>query len=377
MAKGERKKFKNSRGYQTRINPVRGHARACAPKGPTGRATSNGVKYHIISLMKLWKIIFWTCIVVVIAIGILANIAKRASANPGTNIHPTPAERVAWSDVGGWWDFYISDTVQVKGTRLEGYAESAIGDMSLDCATTRNGNICGTSNYGICNGPGPHDPDGTCPNGNASGVLTGYAWNDTIGWISFNCNQEDHGGPNTCTETPGGYGVTINTLTGDFEGYAWNDIEGWISFNGSGYKVATDWRSESTLAFLESSVFDTEAAGGVLLNNIVWQGEQPGGTSVDFQVAVSNCPNGATNPPDCTTGTWIFEGPDGNPNLYYGAACSSIGTAFPGAGPNVPICIDRLRAENYRYLRYKVRLMSDLTETLSPVIEDIILNWSR
>ncbi len=325
--------------------------------------------------MKLWKIIFWTLITAVLAIGIIANIARRANANPGTNIHADPAERVAWSDVSGWWDFYASDTVQVKGTRLEGYAESTIGDTSLDCATTRNGDICGTSNYGVCNGPGPHDPDGTCPNGNAGGILTGYAWNDTIGWISFNCDQTSHGGENRCAES--NYKVTVNPGTGDFEGYAWNDIEGWIGFNGSGYKVATDWRSESTLAFLESSVFDTEAESGVLLNNIVWQGNQPGGTSIDFQIAASNCPNGAANSPYCDVGTWNFAGPDGNENLYYGAACPSIGTAFPGAGPNVPICVDRLRVENYRYLRYKVRLMSDLTETQSPTIEDIVLNWSR
>ncbi len=55
----------------------------------------------------------------------------------------------------------------------------------------------------------------------ASDNVSGYAWSDTIGWISFN---------NT---TGGGsaYGVSVNPNGGKLSGYAWSDNIGWISFN--------------------------------------------------------------------------------------------------------------------------------------------------
>lgn len=46
--------------------------------------------------------------------------------------------------------------------------------------------------------------------------FTGYAWSDTVGWISFNGS---------------GYGVTVNTDNTTLAGYAWSDNAGWISFN--------------------------------------------------------------------------------------------------------------------------------------------------
>lgn len=63
----------------------------------------------------------------------------------GTNINSSATSSVAWDDIIGWLDFYNTNIVQVKGTRLEGYASSSVGDISLDCATTRSGNICGSS----------------------------------------------------------------------------------------------------------------------------------------------------------------------------------------------------------------------------------------
>jgi len=53
--------------------------------------------------------------------------------------------------------------------------------------------------------------------------ISGYAWSENIGWISFN---------NT---TGGGsdYGVQIDPSTGDLSGYAWSENIGWISFNRS------------------------------------------------------------------------------------------------------------------------------------------------
>lgn len=50
-------------------------------------------------------------------------------------------------------------------------------------------------------------------------TLTGSAWSETIGWISFN-------GPL--------YGVVVDDTTGVFKGYAWSEHVGWINFNPAG-----------------------------------------------------------------------------------------------------------------------------------------------
>ena len=284
-----------------------------------------------------------------------------------TNISATTAEHFAWDDVTGWWNFYATDNIEVENTRVTGYASSSFGYISLDCATSPNNNICGTSNYGVCNGPGPHGADGTCPNGDASGILSGWGWSDEIGLISFNCSD-----PGVCGTS--NYKVQIDG-SGNFSGWAWNDVVGWISFNcgnysgcgASEYKVKTSWVATSTVGYLESSIFDTERIAGGLLNGIVWQGTSPGAEScVSFQNAVSNN----------SGGPWNYKGPSGTAIDYYGAACASAPNGGIGcASPNVPTCVDKSQFTNYRYLRYKVKLQSTLTQ-VSPEISDIILNWS-
>ena len=52
--------------------------------------------------------------------------------------------------------------------------------------------------------------------------VSGYAWSENIGWISFN-NTTGGGSTN--------YGVNLDTTTGKFSGYAWSENIGWISFN--------------------------------------------------------------------------------------------------------------------------------------------------
>jgi len=296
------------------------------------------------------------------------------SVNADTNISATSTERFAWDDIDGWWDFYSTNTVYVWGTRIDGYASSTVGEISLNCANTSIGNICSSSNYGICNGlNATHNTDGTCTNGDASGDLSGYAWNDTIGWISFSCKNHNpscsHRGSGT-----GDYGVYIGG-TGDFHGYAWNDVVGWISFNcannsscgSSNFKVNTNWRSTSTIGYLESSIFDTQSTGGALLNSVIWQGFSPTNTCVDFQFAASNS----------SSGPWNYKGPSGNATSYYGAPCASNPFGGTGCAPtNTSICVNKSDFVNYRYIRYKARLTSNLVQTQTPQIDDIILNWN-
>ena len=53
--------------------------------------------------------------------------------------------------------------------------------------------------------------------------VTGYAWSDTIGWISLN---------NLNTGDATSYGVNIDS-TGTISGYGWSPNIGWVSFNAS------------------------------------------------------------------------------------------------------------------------------------------------
>ncbi|MDK2949222.1 MAG: hypothetical protein PWQ56_387 [Patescibacteria group bacterium] len=138
--------------------------------------------------------------------------------------------------------FSLVDIALAVEGDITGYAWSDnIGWVSFSCA---NDSSCATSNYGV--------------NIGADNVLTGYAWSDNIGWISFNSsdligcpsgtcnaslvnnkiigwakqiNDSETGwiklGPIDIAGTD--YGVTV---TGeDVTGYAWSDVFGWLSFN--------------------------------------------------------------------------------------------------------------------------------------------------
>ena len=74
----------------------------------------------------------------------------------------------------------------------------------------------------------------------SSDNVYGWAWSDNIGWVSFNCENDYNAnstiGPDHIDEledkcTGHDYGVNIDSLTGDLSGYAWSDNIGWISFN--------------------------------------------------------------------------------------------------------------------------------------------------
>ncbi len=55
-------------------------------------------------------------------------------------------------------------------------------------------------------------------------MVSGWAWADTAGWISFNCTNV----AGECDRS--NYGVTVDPDTGKFSGYAWSDNVGWVSF---------------------------------------------------------------------------------------------------------------------------------------------------
>ncbi|MBI1839208.1 MAG: hypothetical protein HYR95_02880, partial [Candidatus Colwellbacteria bacterium] len=125
---------------------------------------------------------------------------------------------------------------------------------------------------------------------------------------------------------------------------------------------------------LISSTFDTGYTSGVSFNSIMWRGNPGTGGSVKFQLGSSNCPNGATNPPDCLTGSWSdpssYLGPNGTPNSFYSS------TTDIGIGEPLPIVT--AHHKNKRYYRYKVYL--DFKEKIpgdtKPVVDEVIVNWS-
>ena len=60
---------------------------------------------------------------------------------------------------------------------------------------------------------------------NSTHNMSGYAWSSNIGWISFNCTNDEG---SSCVK----YGVNKNTTTGYLTGYAWSPNIGWIQFGG-------------------------------------------------------------------------------------------------------------------------------------------------
>ncbi len=294
--------------------------------------------------------IFTFLIVILIFTFLFLNLVFAA-----TNISSNNFEHWAWNDVIGWIDFYSTNNVNVSSQKLSGYATSSVGYIALDCNNSPNGNICATSDFKVSN-------DG-------SGNLSGWAWNDAIGWISFTCDHTSDGtsppdNVNTCGTS--NYQVAISGANGDFSGWAWNDIVGWISFNcnnsgigntcgASNYKVNTTWRAAATTAELVSAIFDTQVLKGAAPNAILWRGTKPTGTTVKFQIASSNS----------SSGPWNFIGPEGTSGTYY-----------EPTGPDTPIQINLAYHNNQRYIRYKVILVSDVSQTASPKVDDVIINWS-
>lgn len=294
------------------------------------------------------------------------TVAGVALAAP-SGISGIAGEHYAWTDVSGWIDFA---GVTVDDTNLSGTASAlqlGPGTIVMNCASAPVSN-CGapTGSWYVAN-------DG-------SGNLSGWAWSDVIGWISFCGNGSAGSGPTGgCPASPS-YQVHIDTATGDFFGWAWNDVVGWIGFNcnnpevfgscaTSNYKVKTSWSSApagpsgSSISgfdantWLKSSIFDTQVTGGAAFNTISWQGVLNGGR-VGFQIAVSN--NAA--------GPWNYLGPDGSAN-----------TVYETSGPNAQLPLDQAAAlrrntNNNRYVRYEIYLA--WAGSASPQVDDVVISYS-
>ncbi len=297
------------------------------------------IKLEATNQKKKLRCILWGAALFVLCFSFASK--ANASSSTGT-IDITNA--YAWSENAGWINFGTSQgNITVSSSSLTGYAWSEnLGWISLNCLNTGS---CGTVNYGIAN-------DG-------SGNLSGYAWSENAGWINFGSFTNS---------------VKISTSTGDFSGYAWGENVGWVSFNCSNtsscgtnsYKVNTTWvgtGSSSTTGlssgYLDSQTFDTGVVGGAQLNSVLWHGILPAGTAVGFQFAVSSS----------SAGPWTFTGPDGWPN--------SSSSYWNGSNTSSSIPLNYSLYNNFRYFRYRVTLFSNTARTVSPRVDDIVINWSQ
>ncbi|MEK9154723.1 MAG: prepilin-type N-terminal cleavage/methylation domain-containing protein [Patescibacteria group bacterium] len=116
-------------------------------------------------------------------------------------------------------------------------------------------------------------------------------------------------------------------------------------------------------ADLTSIIFDVSKNDGGSLNTVMWQGALNNGT-VKFQIASSDCSNGATNPPVCDSGDWSFIGPDGTNISYYIPLTSGD-----------PLELNPKYHSNARFFRYKIILEAS-PAFLSPIVDDVIINYS-
>ncbi len=179
--------------------------------------------------------------------------------------------------------------------------------------------------------------------------LTGYAYNDDVGEISLDCATSPAG--NICATS--NYKVTRDS-SGNLAGWAWNDIIGWISFCGGlgttdcpgsvSYRVNVNpttgyfsgWAWNDIIGWISFNCADAGFCG-----------------SSDYKVAVA----GASG--------WRYIGPDGTSLTYY----------VP-TGSGIPIAINLKYHNNHRYFRYKIVLSPDSSSTLTPTVDDVIINWS-
>lgn len=194
---------------------------------------------------------------------------------------------------------------------LYGYAWSdTIGWVSFNCADT---NSCSKVNYSV--------------QLDASGNVTGYAWSDNIGWVQ--AYSSDSG----CPQTPcraqlvsgklqgwmkalaadgrgwdgwislsgSNYGPTFNNTTGSFSGYAWgSDVVGWLDFS----RVTTDYRSSCT---------ETDICADGKLSH-----QNPDCSIDPVRTCLNGCKNAAQCNPECNP-TYSCSG---NTIMYQGTDCN-------------------------------------------------------
>ena len=198
----------------------------------------------------------------------------------------------------------------------------------------------------------------------ASGALSGYAWSDSIGWINFGANScgaqatltngtlsgwaqapSNAGSWNGCIKlsdaTAPAYGVTLSGTT--FTGYAWgSDVVGWISFSGtasdgSPYKVVYGGSPTPTCTL--SVAPNPAATNSSITLNYTTTNNPSSGTITDYNSNV--IASGVTN----TSGGVATTSPSSPGNYTYSMTVSSPAgtgscTTNPALAAQLDVCTD-------------------------------------
>ncbi|KKS82844.1 MAG: protein of unknown function with transmembrane region [Candidatus Wolfebacteria bacterium GW2011_GWC1_43_10] len=180
--------------------------------------------------------------------------------------------------------------------------------------------------------------------------LVGYAYNDDVEEISLDCATSPAG--DICVTSD--YKVTRATSTGDLAGWAWNDEIGWISFCG-GQQTAD---CPGTISYKVNVNLTTGYFSGWAWNDAIgWISFNCADAGLcgvaDYKVAVA------------VASGWRYLGPDGTSLTFY----------VP-TGSGIPSQITLKYHNNHRYSRYKIILSPDSGHTLTPTVDDAIINWS-
>ncbi len=116
----------------------------------------------------------------------------------------------------------------------------------------------------------------------------------------------------------------------------------------------------------------------VTLNSVMWQGSLPSGSGVEFQIASSNCANGATDA-QCLVGSWGSSNcftTGGTNSCYIGpAGTSDNADTYTATGPNIQMRTNGAHHGDKLYFRYKIMLKRGNGNN-TPNVADVILNWS-
>jgi hypothetical protein len=137
-----------------------------------------------------------------------------------------PINHYAWNGNGWGWIDFNPPAGNVRApvgagdfygyARIIGLASQDSGWIALNCQTADE---C-TYQYKVSS--------------DANGNLSGWAWSEYAGWISFcgdtNGGSTWNGSRWVCPASPT-YQVSIVPTTGEFSGWAWSSNMGWISFN--------------------------------------------------------------------------------------------------------------------------------------------------
>jgi len=199
-----------------------------------------------------------------------------------------------------------------------------------------------------------------------TGLMSGYAWLDDLGWVAFGTEEGNTEGPVTVNLTTGaltgkarvintsGYldftnfesNVVIDLSSGVFSGFVWSEDVGWINFGNPGVTTGAAFDLNAPTITLNSLTSPTANASPSVTGSAT---DSLGTiTAVDYQV-------------DSTTGTWVActatDGSfnsnsetftcslsmslnDGSHTIYVRATDNDANTTLSGAEVTVGVTVD-------------------------------------